>query len=453
MKLNDYIRHIEDKYKNKQSLIKKEFKHIKESTKDPIMIGITGSRGKSTTAYLLHQYIKSLGYKSILYSSIEVDSPAGWKLKHEPYEQILETEEKIYDLIVEAKAYEADFIIVEVHEFNLENDYINKLPFDLRIMTNLNPKHNSELFNEDEYVNLKKKFFKDIEKNCKCILGIQDYSKELLNEFCELNENKKYLYTTQHIAEVKDIEKKTIHTLLTDLNTSLDGMSLSLDLHGKHLNFDTKLIMPHNAINLIGVITILDILGIFDLQKFRNFIKNIKVPGRAFLIKTNNRYIVIDYFLNPTLETLKKYQQLGLINKIRVVVGSIGTGFETWNKKFSSNKFNKTRKSSRMFAMSLINSFADYVYLTENDNAAESVIDICNELEGYLSVNIGVKIIPEREKAIECAIKDSLTNDVVLICGRGERKVLCNGVKSMRIVKDRSSVKNILDELEWYYHE
>ena len=56
--------------------LKKEYKNKPKEDKEPKIIGITGSRGKSTTAYIVHEYLKFLGYKSILYSSLGIDSPA-----------------------------------------------------------------------------------------------------------------------------------------------------------------------------------------------------------------------------------------------------------------------------------------------------------------------------------------------------------------------------------------
>ena len=180
MKLEKLKKELSEKFKNKKNSLSKKYKNLKnkEFNKEPKIIGITGSRGKSTTAYLVHNYLKKLGYKSILYSSIEIDSPVSVNLVKEPYEELINNEEKLHNLLVESTAYDADYIVLEIHEFVLDKEFIKNIPFDIRVLTNLNPKHNDELFTEEEYVNLKLSFFKDIdEKNCECILGFQDYPK------------------------------------------------------------------------------------------------------------------------------------------------------------------------------------------------------------------------------------------------------------------------------------
>ena len=63
-----------EKKQIKKRIIRKEFqnKSRKQDSKLTI-IGITGSRGKSTTALMIHNYLKYIGYKSTLYSSVMVD--------------------------------------------------------------------------------------------------------------------------------------------------------------------------------------------------------------------------------------------------------------------------------------------------------------------------------------------------------------------------------------------
>ncbi len=455
MKLEKLKKELSEKFKNKKNSLSKKYKNLKnkEFNKEPKIIGITGSRGKSTTAYLVHNYLKKLGYKSILYSSIEIDSPVSVNLVNEPYEELINNEEKLHNLLVESTAYDADYIVLEIHEFVLDKEFIKNIPFDIRVLTNLNSKHNDELFTEEEYVNLKLSFFKDIdEENCECILGFQDYPKELLDKILSLNSLKKHIYSSGYVAETKGLDLKDLSVYLKELNTSLNGMDMTVNIEGTDESFKTNLIMSHNALNILGVITILNVLALFEINKFRHFIKDIKVPGRAYLIKVKNRNIIIDYFINPTLENLYQYKQRGMIKDIRIVTGAIGTGFITWNEKFSSDKFVNSRKTSRNFAMNMINQYADYVYLTENDNANELVTDICEELKSYLNEEKNVKIIVDRYEAIRAAIDESNENDVILITGRGERSMLCDTKDHIKYVRDRSVVEKILDKKEWYNH-
>ena len=448
MKLDRLYKDIKKEYN--RTTIKKKFNNKKEI--EPIIIGITGSRGKSTVAYLLHNYLKKIGFKSILYSSLGFDSPGTFNVADEPYEKVLGDNEVIFHLINESKNYNPDFIVLEVHEYALENKNVRNIPFDVRVLTNLNPLHNEEMYEKDEYVGLKMSFFENVDNNCKCVIGFQDYDKELLDKMLSLNKCQKLIYSSQYVAELKGIQNYDILSLLTDLTCSLDGMDFEIKLNNEYCRFKTSLIMPYNSLNILSVITILKSLNLFDYKTFENYIKDVKIPGRCALTKVKNRYIIVDYFLNPLLENLKKYQKQGLVNQIRVVTGSIGTGYSTWDEKFKSEKFVNSRNKSRRFAMDILNEFADVIYLTENDNAKEDVNDICNELASYLNTNKVVKIYPQREEAIEKALIESNEKDVIVISGRGERRILCNQENKTRLVKDKDVIEKVLNDMEWYYY-
>ena len=66
MNKKEYIKYLEDKLNIKENI---------KINKDFTFIGITGSRGKSTVCFMIHEFLKEKGYKSILYSSIGIDSP------------------------------------------------------------------------------------------------------------------------------------------------------------------------------------------------------------------------------------------------------------------------------------------------------------------------------------------------------------------------------------------
>lgn len=181
MKLEQVKKHLA-KNQIKNRTIRKEFRNNNcQLSKDLKIIGITGSRGKSTTALMIHHYLKTLGYKSVLYSSVMVDSPASFLKPNEAYEVAIRDKTSLLNIIEEVETYGADFLVLEINESTLAKGIVKDVPFDVRVLTNLNPKHNLEQYTEDEYVELKQSFFKDIEDECKCIIGFQDYSKELLD--------------------------------------------------------------------------------------------------------------------------------------------------------------------------------------------------------------------------------------------------------------------------------
>ena len=112
------IRLLEEKLVNelKNTKLKYRKKDYEKIKKEPIIIGITGSRGKSSVCYLLHQYLKNKGYKSVLYSSIEIDSELSYTKKHCAVDNPLKSRETLLNAVCQCIDSNADFLILEVNE-------------------------------------------------------------------------------------------------------------------------------------------------------------------------------------------------------------------------------------------------------------------------------------------------------------------------------------------------
>ena len=444
MKLLKLKNKLEKKNFKKREL-KKEYlnKKTKQNNKDLVIIGVTGSRGKSTTALMMHEYLKSSGYKSVLYSSVMVDSPASHYKKNEAYEVVVRDEKALLSIIEEAEAYGAEYLVLEVNESTLAKGFLKDVPFDVRVLTNLNPKHNLEEYTEEEYVELKKSFFKDIEEECKCVLGFQDYDKELLDELLQLNKYPKYIAASNYIANVKGLNANEVTGLLTGLETDIDGMKLQFRLNGKTYELDTNLLMSYNALNVLTVLTTLEVLGVLNVSQFEKMLNELVIPGRAEVFRANGRLVVVDTHLPAMLECLKNLKDQGKVNQIKVVVGSMGHGYKNWEEKFKTEEFAKKRKGVRKYAMNLLKGVVDHVYLTESDSGKEKPLDICEEMKSYLNDEVPSTIIVDREQAIKQAIMESQEGDVVFISGRGNRRVLCNSETTMKLLKDSDVVKKL----------
>src|SRR5690554_5657453 len=193
------------------------------------IIGITGSRGKSSTAFLVHEYLESLGYKSILYSSIKIKSPTSYTNEDEACEVPLQDENILLNIIEEAEAYNADFIILEVNETAIEKGLIEGIPFTVRALTNINPHHNDEQYTTEEYINLKRSFFKNIpeDEDCTCVLGLTaNFTREKFNEYMHLNNHPKLTYGTKYLCEINNANYSNIDCLLYHMASSIDGIEL-----------------------------------------------------------------------------------------------------------------------------------------------------------------------------------------------------------------------------------
>lgn len=416
------------------------------------IIGITGSKGKSTTAFLVHEYIKSLGYKSVLYSSIRIDSPASYINVNEPCEIPLQNENVLLNIIEEAEAYQADYVVMEVNESAIEKGLIDGIPFTVRALTNINPKHNEEHYSPNEYVKIKKSFFENIpvDEDCTCVFGLTgSFTREEFNEILKLNNRPKITYGTKYICEVRNADYTNLDSLLYDMKSDLNGLEMKMRVKDNSYDFKTNVILPHNAINFTCAIAIIESLNIFDASIFKKCISNIVIPGREEVIKSNNRTIVIGLSLIPALENFKMYQGNLEVGKIKVVTGALGSGFVSWNKAYSSERYISQRSSVRRFAMNYLKENANFAYLTSNDNAVESALSIAQEMQKYLNNKIPSTIVVDRRDAIKKALIESKPNDLIYIAGRGNRRIFCDSANTMKLIQDKEVVQELLEELGW----
>ena len=416
------------------------------------IIGITGSKGKSTTAYIVHEYLKLLGYKSVLHSSIQIDSPAGYTNKNEACEIPLYNENGLLDIIEEAEAIDADYIVLEVNESTIKKGLVNDIPFSVRALTNINPLHNVEQYSKEEYVRLKQSFFENIPANeeCTCVFGLVDvFTRDDFNQLLRLNNHPKVTYGTKYICELRNADYSNIDCLLYGMSNSINGLGMEIRVKENSFDFKTNVILPHNAINFTCAIAIIEALGIFNAASFNKCVENMTIPGREEVIRVQNRTIVIGLFLEPALENFKKYKEMNEANQVKVILGAIGTGFSSWSKEFSTELFISKRSSARRFAVNYAKEYADYIYITSNDNAAENPVSIAEELQGYINNQVPSCIVVDREEAIRKAIVESQRGDIIYISGRGNRRIFCDSANTVKLIQDKEVVYKVISELGW----
>jgi UDP-N-acetylmuramoyl-L-alanyl-D-glutamate--2,6-diaminopimelate ligase len=140
------------KYYSNQKIItpKQLLKNIKTK-----FIGITGTNGKSTTAFLIGFILNKLGYK------VGIQGTEGFYLNLEKVEQKTLTTPPIITTIDRVYKYNLDYFIMEVSSHSIVQNRIDGIKFDLKIFTNLSQDHLDYHNSMAEYKKAKEQFFKD----------------------------------------------------------------------------------------------------------------------------------------------------------------------------------------------------------------------------------------------------------------------------------------------------
>ena len=412
------------------------------------IIGITGSNGKTTTALIVHEYLKSIGLKSVLFASCGIDLEISNYDKDSEVDIPIFNETSLINAIDGAIKERADYLILEINERTIEKGYIEGIPFSIRALTNIVPKHNTLSYTEEEYVNIKKSFFTfDDEDDCTCIYTLTE--KELLEELISQNNKPYKVVSSEYVARVKGVEEAKIDYMLhqgTKEFDSLEGLNFNIKTKTKDVECHTNLIMPFNALNITLAYAILDSLGEMEDSKFNQLLEEIKIPGRDEVIKYNGRTIIISVTCTPHLEILKRYKENNKINNIILITGSFGNGFNSWLSEYKDENFKNYVNESMRWAYSYFIKNADKIYITTNDYASSNVSELLSSQENEIKGKIAYEVIENRKAAIKKAIEESKEGDVIFISGRGNRKVFCNNTKTVEMYLDKEIVNKEIRE-------
>lgn len=412
------------------------------------IIGITGSNGKTTTALIVHEYLKSIGLKSVLFASCGIDLEISNYDKNSEVDIPIFNETSLINAIDGAIKERADYLILEINERTIEKGYIEGIPFSIRALTNIVPKHNTLSYTEEEYVNIKKSFFKvDDEDDCTCIYTLTE--KELLEDLIRQNNKPYKVVSSEYVARVKGVEEAKIDYMLhqgTKEFDSLEGLNFNIKTKTKDVECHTNLIMPFNALNITLAYAILDSLGEMEDSKFNQLLEEIKIPGRDEVIKYNGRTIIISVTCTPHLEILKRYKENNKINNIILITGSFGNGFNSWLSEYKDENFKNYVNESMRWAYSYFIKNADKIYITTNDYASSNVSELLSSQENEIKGKIAYEVIENRKAAIKKAIEESKEGDVIFISGRGNRKVFCNNTKTVEMYLDKEIVNKEIRE-------
>lgn len=352
------------------------------------IIAITGTNGKTTCCNLLYKYLLSLNYNVICFSSN--GNYVGNKFF--PTTNTTPHILTIYNTILNSH-YSKGFIIIEVSSQAICEMRIAEISFDVLAYTNITQDHLDYHENITDYFYSKALLMYQL-KNKGAVLINKDINN--YDKLVRLSPVKTYNFgQNKECNFCYEIVESTINNTLFFINTK------------NNLNaFETTLIGDFNVQNITIIYGILTILQI-SLNNFSDFVKNIqRINGRMNVYQIYNRTFIIDYAhtANAVEASLKAINSFNHHN-IKLIIGCGG---------------NRDRLK-RPIIGKLACQFSNFVYFTEDNSRNESTEKIIKEITCDLTSN-NYTIIESRMEAIRKAIKDSKSNDTIVLMGKGYEK-------------------------------
>ncbi len=342
---------------------KELLKALKLTTK---FIGITGTNGKTTTAFVLSYLLKELGF------TVATQGTEGFYYNLEKKESKTLTTPPIFTTIKRAFEYKPDFYIMEVSSHAIAQQRIEGIEFFAKLFTSFSQDHLDFHKSMEEYKKVKESFFQDeavkivngklkIENGAWNIVNIGGYDFKI---------NAKSLYV---------LENPIVENI--PMAGEFNKMNFSLALK-------TAEIFTNSPFSILNS----------SLKNFKG------VPGRMEIV-SKNPLIIIDFAHTPDgIENILK----SIKGKKIVVFGAGGD--------------RDREKRSLMGKMASEN--ADFVILTNDNPRCENEEQILNDIKKGL-INNNYLIIPDRKEAIkkgiDLAIKE---NAALLVLGKGDEEYI-----------------------------
>ena len=384
------------------------------SKKPKKLVAVTGTNGKSSIADFYFQILK--------FSSKKVASIGTIGLRYNDKKKTLvnTTSDPIQlsSILSGLKKRKIEFVIMEASSHGLKQNRLDGLMFDIGIFSNLSHDHLDYHKSIKDYLNSKLYLFNKLIKKRGTIITDASIpqAKQLKNISIKTKTNLSLIYN----------EKKGIKLI----SHQFKNEKQILEIKYKNRKYIIKL-------NLIGRIQINNILmailaanksGI-EFKKILNIVSKIEpVEGRLEKIGKikNNSKVILDYAHTPDalkLALLNLKEQFPF-SKINLVFGCGG-----------DRDFKKRPIMGR-----IADKYSDKIYLTDDNPRYEEPLKIRKEIKKVINKN-KVHEISNRKKAIQEAIKNLETGDILLVAGKGHEKIQDYGKKKL-FFSDKTEILN-----------
>lgn len=371
-----------------------------EPSKELQLVGVTGTNGKTTTATLLYQLFRKLGYKVGLLSTIENrinDSVLSTNLTTP---DAVKLNECLREMVDEGCA----FAFMEVSSHAIDQGRSSGLHFAGGIFSNLSHDHLDYHGSFKAYLEAKKMFFDQLPKGAFALTNIDDKRGKVMVQ------NTRAEILTYSLRRLADFKVRIIENALTGLHLNLDGF-----------DFYSHLIGEFNAYNLLAVYAAAVQLGQEKMEVLSALSELRAVPGRfEQVIAPKHRIIgIVDYSHTP--DALEKV--LETIHHLREgqakVITVVGCGGDR-------------DKAKRPKMATIAARLSDIAILTSDNPRTEEPMSIIEDMVDGLSPELERKSMQQvdRKQAIRLASQLAQTGDIILVAGKGhENYQEIHGVK------------------------
>ena len=350
------------------------------------IIGITGTNGKTSIAYILYDLLNKLNAKTMYIGTLGVIDGK--------YNRYIDNTTPDVDILAEefykAVKRKTKYVIMEVSSHSLSFNRVEYIDFDGAIYTNLTHEHLDYHITMANYLLAKQKLFNSLKED----------------KFAIINYDDKYHFEMEKYCKAKlihyGLEKN--ENRISNISRGLDGISFDI---GEYTNIKSSLLGVVNVYNLSAAFLCAKELG-FNEEKIIENIKLIEtISGRLEKVYDDNYCVILDYAHTPDAmeKVLVEIKPL-VTNRLIVLFGCGGN----------------RDKSKRPIMGEIATSYADVVYITSDNPRFEPPLEIINDILKGCKNEKKIVIEENREIALRKALAEIECGDILMVLGKGHEE-------------------------------
>jgi UDP-N-acetylmuramoyl-L-alanyl-D-glutamate--2,6-diaminopimelate ligase len=376
------------------------------------VIGVTGTNGKTSTAFMIHRMLHEAGYKVGLMTTVAYG--IGLDIKPQVVHMTTASVPTLMKRFKQFRAANVEWVVLETTSHALAQHRVWSVPYEIAVMTNITHEHLDYHGTFERYIDAKRQLFVQTNKRRNGlrtgVINADDPSAAL---FAQSVANP-VLYGTGQ-ADLR----------ATDIKLSSDGVTYTA-VHGDR-RYHVTCNMPgsFNVYNSLAAIGVGEAVGLSPKQIEQGIAALAGVEGRMTRVDEGQDFsVIIDYAHTPdSFEKLFKDLKPVVKGRLIVLFGSAGRRDET--KRATQGK--------------LAGEYADVVVVTEEDDRDMDGQEIMQEIAASVEKQ-GKKrdkdlfLVHDRTEAIQFAIDHAKKGDTVLLLGKGhEKDILRNGPRAAEL--------------------
>ena len=390
------------------------------------LIGITGTKGKTTVSWLIRAAVEAAGRKSALLGTITHDLRDGTPLKaRNTTPGVLE----LRQLLARARDAGCDTAVMEVSSHALDQRRVAGLSFRVGVFTNLRSDHLDYHHTPEAYYHAKARLFEGLASSATAVLNREDPTWTRLASACR---GSTLTYGATPEADLR----------MRDLSLEVGRTRFALVVGGEsEIEVETQLVGRHNALNLLAAVGAAAGLGLDPLVAAEGAAQVVRIPGRLQRVgEGSDLNVFVDYA--HTEDAL--VQVLGFLKAVGAspLVCVIGCGGDR-----------DTTKRPRMARVSA--EYADRSIFTSDNPRSEDPQAILDQMLAGVPEDAGqreqsavlgdVTSVIDRREAIQRAVLEAPPGATVLVAGKGHETWQIVGTQA-RPFDDAQEVKEALAE-------